>query len=36
LAADDPIHQQVRDLMTGGWATYLGERLAEHLERVST
>ena len=36
LAADDPIHQQVRDLMTGGWATYLGERLAEYLERVST
>jgi hypothetical protein len=26
----------VRDLMTGGWAIYLGERLAEYLERVST
>jgi uncharacterized protein YndB with AHSA1/START domain len=36
FAADDPIHQKVRDLMTGGWAIYLGERLAEYLERITT
>jgi uncharacterized protein YndB with AHSA1/START domain len=36
FAADDPIHQKVRALMTGGWAIYLGERLAAHLERGTT